>query len=233
MVMSYNQLLASCENLLVDTGSQNLIDIFPQAIQQAENLLYRELDLLSCRASDTSVTLISGSRDATCPSDISVVEGISLLSPAGQTLPTAARIGLERASLDFMDMLYGAGSSATGMPEYYAMKSDTAIVFAPTPNGSYHIEITGTVDPAPMSNSNQTTFLGNQFPDLLLAAVMMFMTGWQQNFGAQSDNPQMSQSWKSTYDTLLPSASEYVQRQKSQSPNWTPFTPTPLSTPRT
>lgn len=234
MAMTYNSLLSYLENLLVDSApSTDFSNILPAAIQQAENDLYRSLDLLACRGSDTTVTLTPSSRDATCPATISVVEGISYLTPVGNTPPTATRNGLERASLDFIDMMYGASEATTGTPLYFAMKSDTAIVIAPTPASAWKLEITGTAQPTAMSASNQTTFLGNQFPDLLLAGCMVLLTAWQQNWGASSDNPQMAISWKSNYDGLMKPALEYVQRQKSQSPNWNPFSPTPLSTPRT
>ncbi len=231
--MNYSQLTSALENILVDAApSTDFSNILPFAIQQTESDLYRILDILSCRTSDTSVALTPSSRNATCPSTISVVEGISYLTPVGNTPPTAARNPLTRASLDFIDMMYGASEASTGTPLYFAMKSDTAIVIAPTPTSAWKLEITGTAQPAAMSVSNTTTFLGNQFPDLLLAGCMVFLTAWQQNFGASSDNPQMAVSWGSTYERLLKPALEFVQRQKSQDPGWNPFSPTPLSTPR-
>lgn len=233
MAMTYNQLLVYLENLLVDAApSTDFTSILPAAIQYSEDRIYRELDLLSTRTSDTSVALTPSSRNATCPSAINVVEGISLLTPVGNTPPTAARSVLERASLDFIDFTYGASEASTGTPLYFAMKSATGIVFAPTPASAWKIEITGTAQPTAMSLSNQTTYLGNNYPDLLLAGCMVFLTGWQQNFGASSDNPQMAMSWETQYNKLFSSANEEVQRQKSQDPNWTPFAPTSLSEPR-
>lgn len=232
MTINYSQLVSALQNLLVDDGSTNFTAILPQAISYAEDRCYRELDFLANRATDTSVTLTAGSRNATCPADINVVEGIALLNPAGQLPPSASRIVLERSSLDFIDSFYGSESDV-GTPQFYALKNDIAIVLAPSPMSPWIIEITGTIQPAAMSNSNTTTVLGNYFPDLMLAACMVFLTGWQQNFGAQADNPQMAQSWETQYGILKTSALEFIQRQKSQDPNWTPFTPTPLSTPRT
>ncbi len=231
-MMTYDNLLNYSMNIMVDAQpSSDFQAIFPAAIQQAENSIYRALDLLSCRGSDSTATLSTSTRNATCPSTISIVEGISYLTPAGNTPPNATRNGMERVSLDFIDQFYG-DESVQGKPLYFAMKSDTAIVVAPTSDATYKIEITGTVQPTAMSPSQQTSFLGNQFPDLLLAGVIVFMCAWQKDLGQSSDNPQLALSWKGIYDGLMPSAMEYVQRQKSQSPNWNPFSPTPLSTPR-
>lgn len=229
--ITYSQLVSAIGNLIVDTGSSDFTAILPQMIQQAENRIYRELDLLSSRTSDTSVTLVAGTRTATCPSTINIVEGVSILTPVGQPVANCRRNVLERTSLDFLDFAYGQ-ESTTAQPGYFAMKTDTAIVFGASPDSAYTIEITGTAQPTAMSNSVQTSYLGNYYPDLLLAASMVFASAWQKDYGTQSDNPQQAQSWESQYQTLFKSAFEETQRQKSQDPNWTPFSPTPLSTPR-
>lgn len=188
--------------------------------------------MLSTRLSDPSVVLTPSSRNATCPSTINIVEGISLLTPIGSVPPNATRTVLERAALDFIDFAYGAIETTTGTPIYFAMKSDTNIVLAPTPASAWHIEVTGTAQPDAMSFTNQTTYLGNNYSDLLIAGCMIFLTGWQKDFGTQSDNPQQAVSWESQYEILFKSAQEEVQRQKSQDPGWSPFAPTPLAAPR-
>lgn len=229
--ISYNTLLNSIKNLVVDTGSTDFTAIFPQAIQYAESRCYRELDMLALRGSDTSVTLSTSTRNATCPSTVSIVEGISLLTPAGNAPPNATRVPLERASIDFIDQFYG-NETTQSQPLFYAMKSDTAIVIAPTADAAYKIEITGTVQPTPMSLGNQNSFLGDFFPDLLLSAAMVFMSAWQRDAGSQM-SPQDVNTWQSMFDMEMKSAQEWVQRQKSQDPNWNPLSPTPLSQPRT
>ena len=46
---------------------------------------------------------------------------------------------------------------------------------------------------------NTTTWLGDNVPDLFFCACMVEAAGWMQNFGAQSDNPQMALSWEARY----------------------------------
>lgn len=233
-MITYDTLNLSLQNLLVDQGpSTNYTQILPQAISYAENRLYRELDLLSTRIVDnTSVTLVAGTRTATLPANFQIVEGISIFTPLGQAISSSTRNVLERTTIDFLDFFYG-NESTTAQPEYFAMLTDTTIVFGASPNAAYRIEIIGTGQPTAMSSSNQTSYLGNNFQDLLIAACMIFMTGWQKDYGAQTDDSGSSQSWTTQYNALLPSAIEQTNRQKSQSPNWAPFAPTPLSTPRT
>ena len=226
--INYNQLLSSCENLLVDTGSTDLINIFPQAIQFSENKCYQALDMLSNRGTDNSVALTASTRTATLPAAVNVVEGISAITPYGNQ--TGKRNPVERASIDFIDMAY-PDPTITGLPTWYALLSDTVAVFAPTPDHNYYIEVTGTVDPPPMSATQQTSPLGNYFPDLLLSGCMIFLSIWQRDVGSPMA-PQDANAWQAAFAEQLKSAQEYIQRQKAQDPNWTPFSPTPLSTPR-
>lgn len=232
MSLDYSTLLSSIKNLCVDDGSTDFTAIFPQAIAYCENRAYRELDMLSDRVDPSpTVTLSAGSRNATCPASIQVVEGINLLTPVGQVPPTASRSNLERMSLDFIDIAYGS-ESTTGTPTVFAMKTDTTIILAPTPASAWKIEIVGTGQAAPMSPTNTTSPLGNYFPDLLLSGVMIFMSAWQRDVGGQM-NPGDADTWSSAFKMQMQSAIEFIQRQKSQDPGWNPLTPTPLATPRT
>ena len=65
-----------------------------------------------------------------------------------------------------------------------------------------------------MSVTNTSTQLTNFFPDLFIAASMIFATGYQRDFGAQSDNPAQGQSWENQYDLLIKSALTEEARKK-------------------
>lgn len=226
--LTYNALVTAVENLLVDNGSSQLISIIPQAIMFAEGDLYRSLDMLSDRISDNTVRLVTGTRTATCPTSINIVEGVSVITPSTGT--TGKRNPAERASIDFIDMAY-PDPTILSLPTWFAMLSDVTMVFASTPDQNYYIEVTGTAAPVAMSSAQQTSPLGNYFPDLLLSTSMIFLSNWQRDFGSQM-NPQDSQMWQTSHDMQLKSALEYIQRQKSQDTNWSPYTAAPLSTPR-
>lgn len=226
--ITYNALQTACQNLLVDNGSVAFTGIFPQAIMFAEGDLYRQLDLLSDRISDNTVHLTSGTRTATCPTTINIVEGVSVITPS--TDATGKRNPAERVSIDFIDMAY-PDPTILALPIWFAMLSDVTMVFASTPDQNYYIEVTGTAAPVAMSAAQQTSPLGNYFPDLLLSTCMIFLSNWQRDFGSQMA-PQDSQMWQTSHDMQLKSALEYIQRQKAQDPNWSAMSPSPLSTPR-
>jgi hypothetical protein len=54
-----------------------------------------------------------------------------------------------------------------------------------------------------------------------MAASMVFGSGYMRNFGAQADNPQMSQSWETQYQLLKQSANAEAARQKFAGWDWT------------
>jgi hypothetical protein len=60
---------------------------------------------------------------------------------------------------------------------------------------------------------------------------MVFMAGHMRDFGAQTDNPQMAQSWETQYNNLLKSMSADSLRMKFQSQAWTSQVPNPAATP--
>lgn len=229
--MNYTDLVANLTNLLQATGSTDFTAILPALIADGENRIYREIDFLTTRTTNTA-TCASGSRNVTCPANIIIVEGVSVISPSGSAPAAGTRNNLERVSLDFIDLTWPQ-ESVTGLPLNFAMKSDTAVVVSPTPDANYTAEFTGIYRPAPISASNPTTWLATNLPDLLLASCMIFGSAYQRDFGAMSDNPQMAVSWESHYQALKQGAVEEEQRRKDQGVNWTPFSQTPASTPRT
>ena len=95
------------------------------------------------------------------------------------------------------------------------------IIVGPWPNVSYNLEVIGTIRPQPLSASNPNTFLTQYLPDVFLAASMIFATGYQRDFGSQSDNPQQGQSWENQYQLLMQSDSAEELLKKYVPPSWT------------
>lgn len=212
----------------------NFQGILPSAIDYGEQRLYRELDLLNTVTRD-SAPLSTGNRNFTLPQNngrFVVTNGFNLITPAATTNPdSGARVQLIPVSRDYLDSV-GGSPTFTGAPANYAMITDQTIVVGPQwPDAAYTLEVVGTIRPTPLSSTNVQTFLTLYLPDLWLAATMIFMTGWQQNWGAQSDNPQAAVSWTQQYDALLASANIEEQRKKYSSGGWGSLSPTPVATP--
>jgi hypothetical protein len=58
---------------------------------------------------------------------------------------------------------------------------------------------------------------------------MIFITGYQRDFGAQSDNPQQAQSWEAQYNNLVKGAMLESLRQKFSGPGWTSLSAIPIA----
>lgn len=233
--MNYTDLVNTLSNLtVIQSTDVNFQQILPQAIAYAEDRIYRELDLLSTVTRD-SAALTASNRNFTLPQNngrFVVTNGLNLITPATVTTPdSGTRTQLIPASRDFLDSV-GGSPSYTGPPVNYAMITDQTIIVGPAwPDANYTLEVIGVIQPNPISASNPTTFLSLYLPDLLTAACMVFMSGYQQNFGAQSDNPQMAQSWETQYGKLFASANVVEMRKKYASGAWGSLQPTTIATP--
>jgi hypothetical protein len=209
MALTYAQYKTALETLAVEQASDtNWTTILPQVIEYAEARCYRDLDYLGLVGRDTTSSLTANDRDFSLPTPSGgtwdVVSEINVII-------SGSRTPLTKISLPAMSMLWPQESAptTTSVPAYYAHVTDTTIVVGPplgSAAGTATVEVVGTITPDALSVSNTTTYLSTNYPDLLLAASMIFISGYQRNFGAQADNPQQAQSWTAQYMTLLESA---------------------------
>jgi hypothetical protein len=98
--------------------------------------------------------------------------------------------------------------------------------------GTATAEVVGRIQPTALSASNTTTVLSTDYPDLLISASMIFVAGWQQNYGSQSDNPQQASSWEMIYQKQPAGASLQEARARFAGPSWTPTRPEPAAQPQ-
>jgi len=235
--MNYADWTATLANMTgYDVADPNFVQILPSAINYAEGRIYREADFISTVIRDTGV-LTANSRNFTLPSNVgqfNVVRQLNCITPA-ETLPAdGTRNPMTPVSTEVMDMLWPSeqAPSTPSIPTMFAMltqnnvKSQTVdVLVGPAPDDSYNVEVIGTVNPTPLSESNPTTYLTLYLPDLFLAASMVFMTGFQKSFGAQADDPRSAMSWEQQYLTLFKSADLVDARQRFAAASWTSAQP--------
>lgn len=213
MAFTYAQLKTAIAGAMpISESDANFTAMLPDAISYGENRIYRELDLLATVVRDSTGTLNANSRNFTLPSTngrFVTVTGVNVFS-------SSVRYPLVRASRDVIDALWPTetAASASTIPQYWAPITDQDIIVGPPPGVNLTAEVIGTIRPAPLSASNPTTFLSNYLPDLLLAACMVYVTGWMKNYGAQADDPKMAQSWENQYQQLRASANAEELRKK-------------------
>jgi hypothetical protein len=215
------------------SADPNFNNVLPRAIEQAEQRIYRELDLITTQTSETAA-LTGGVRNIAIPTGILILHELNVITPAATAPDAGTRNPCQRVSLAFLNAVAPTAAATQGspsVPKYYALLDDVDVRLGPAPDAAYQAEFIGIVRPAPMTSANPATWLGTNLPDLFLAGVNVFMAGYQRDFGAQSDNPQLALSWEQNFQTLLKSAAVEEARRKAQSVAWQPYSPAPLATP--
>lgn len=235
MSLNYTQYVTELANFFpISSGDANFSTFLPGNVEYAEQRIYRELDLLFTQVTDDSAALSSGVRNFTLPTTQGTyitADQMHVLTPVGALSSNGTRNSLVCVSPEFIDVTYPSGTQFTGVPKYYAMRSNTLVILGPSPDAAYRMEVIGIQRPATLSSANSSTILTQYVPDLFMAAALVHASGYMKNFGAQSDNPQMAQSWESQYQLLFKSASVEQARAKFQSEGWTSEQPSPIATP--
>ena len=224
--MLYADVVSALANHLeIPAADPDFANILPRATEDAEQRCYRELNLdaNSTRLSATTVppisALMAGNRNLVLTVGTFVVlDSVNVVTPAAVpgfpvSPDTGTRTRLVRLSWDALDAIYGSGA-IKGLPAYFALQDAATIAFGPWPDQNYPVEILGTIRPAPLSAQNTSTTLTLYFPDLFIAACMVYLSGYTRNFGAQSDDPRMALSWEATYQARLKSAIVEEARKK-------------------
>jgi hypothetical protein len=229
------------EMAVVAENDASFLAILPSMIDYATLRINRDLDLLITSASLTGVgyKLTAGNRNLSFSQNLPdgsyfvVSEQINLITPAGQvSLDNSTRIPLLPATKEFLDAVFGSTILENrAQPKYFAPFNDTLFLVGPVPDEDYYVEVVGTVRPAPLSEDVPTTFISQYLPDLLIMASMIYISAYQRNFGRQSDDPQMAQSYESQYGMLLKSAMVEEARKKYEGAAWSSQAPAPVASP--
>jgi|SRR5882724_3281503 len=237
MSLTYATFTTSLANfLVVPVGDPNYISALPNIIDDAEQMTYRDLDLLNTIYRDSSVALVAGNRNfteatSTTNGPFLVTQELNVISPAGTFDPElGTRNPLLPSTKEVLDFLY-PNATGSGVPQYFAPINQNSFIVGPWPDAAYTVEVVGTQRPAPLSASNTTTLLSTYFPDVFLNAALVMGAGFLKNFGAATDDPQSGVSWQIKYDRSLKSASTEEARKKFQAQGWSELSTGPEATP--
>ena len=235
MSLDYPTYVSQISNLMViGSTDANFQTMLPGMITYAEQRIYRELDLLYTQTTDATTQVSSGNRNFSLPTSVGTfitVDNLNIITPAGTQSSAGSRVPLMPVDRSFIDLVYPSGQTVTNTPEYYAMASNTQVIFGPSPDGAYYAEVVGIQRPTMLSSNNSSTILTQYVPDLFVAASMVFGMGYMRDFGGQTDNPQAGQSWENQYQMLFKSAAVEQARAKFESEGWTSEQPSPVATP--
>jgi hypothetical protein len=233
--MDYNTYVQQIATMsVVPVTDTNYQIILPQMISYAELRMQRDLDFLSTQISTTAYSFTASNNTLTVPqSQFVTTETMEVIDGSGASTP------LLPVTKEFLQNVYGSGST-TGLPAYYAEYGGDAattgytsqlIIVGPIPSASYQVRLTGTVRSVPLSATNTQTYISTNLPDMMIMASMIYISAYQRNFGRQSDDPQMAQSYESQYQALKASALVEENRKKYEASAWSSYSPAPAATP--
>lgn len=218
-------------NYASDTNFQNAL---PSFIDDAEQRLYRELDLLNTVFRDSSATFSTNTRTLSLPSATAtfvVIQDINAITPAGTSNPdSGTRNPIVPGSRPQLDFTYPSSAGST-VPQYFAMVTQNQIVVGPWPDQAYQVEVVGTFRPIPLSAANPTTLLTLYFPDLWFSATQVIGAAYLKNWGTAADDPRMALTWESHVGTLLTSAKMEEDRKRFAAAGWSSQSANPQATP--
>lgn len=202
--------------------------VMPQALQYAELRVQRDLDLLSARTS-RSYTLTAGSNQLVLSASDFVAVETMMVNNGINTTPVLP------SSLEFIQNVYGDASS-TGVPAYFAMyggdlssggSTSNYIQYGPYSPSAYSATITGMVRLASLYSfatsalaGTGVTWMSSYVPDLLIQASMIYISEFQRNFSAVSNDPQMPGIYEQQYEALLGGAKAENSRSKFEASAW-------------
>ena len=243
--LTYNAYVTEIANLTVaQTQTVNSVvqgvdatfnAMFPGILNYAENRIQRDLQLEQAVV-PVSYTLNSGSKTVSVPiGDLLSIETVTVNNIP--VLPTSA---------EYLQNVYTNSGTQLGPPEVFAIQGGDSVTygavsmsiqFGPWADQNYTVvmrgptRMTSLYTYANQSQANVTkTFISTMLPDLLIQASMVYVSEYQRNFGATSNDPQMGFGYEQAYQALLQSAHVDEARRKFESGGWTSHAPTPLAT---
>ena len=164
--MNYSELLTNVRDyteVSSDVLSDSVINTF---IVNVENKVQKQLDLDAFRKFSTSSFTI-GSPFITLPDDFDLERGVQIVDTA-----TNDRTWLEQRDTTFIDEYNVDRVNNTGKPKYYANWDQNTMIFAPTPDATYTIELWYNKTPERLSSTNTTTWLSNNAPEVLIYGTL-------------------------------------------------------------
>jgi hypothetical protein len=218
--MTYAQMVERLALLLVtDTTDAAFAAMLPAMIEAAELRCYRDCDFPSARRVSQSVIALG---------DAAIAPPPDMVVPRALWLEINGAVVAELLRRDATYLReYAPNPAVRGVPRYFALTDAGTLLLAPASSGSYALRMEYTYRPAALAAGNPTTWLSERYPDLLVYAAMVFASGYQRNFGAQSDDPQMPGSWERLYQTALATA----RNEAALGKGWGAFDRTPAPPP--
>jgi|TARA_X000001036_G_C20487280_1_gene728296 hypothetical protein len=172
--MTYDELKTKIRNY-TEVGSTVLSDtILNGIIEDAEFRIFRDVDSDNNRRYATA-NLVVNTRFIQTPDNALIVRSAQIVDSDGTTSANN-RDFLQWRDTSFMSEFNNL--ETTGVPKYYSWWDKNHLVFAPTPDATYTIQLNYILKDAGLSSTNTTTYLSLNFPNGLLYACLVEAYGF-------------------------------------------------------
>lgn len=169
---NYTYLVTDLIRTTENDGSE-FYNAIPNFVNRAEERLTKSLDDYGL-VKTTVVSLTSGTNTYTLPSDIRIIKNLYIED-------SNTKINLLQRTDEFIND-YWPVSASTGTPKYYARKTNTQILFAPTASATYSGELVYTARPSALTSSVQTNYFTDFCYDALFYGCMIEAANFMKNY---------------------------------------------------
>ena len=158
-----------------EVSSTVLTDIILNGIiEDAEFRIFRDVDSDNNRRYATA-NLVVNTRFIQTPDNALIIRSAQIIDSDG-TASANNRDFLQWRDTSFMSEFNNL--ETTGVPKYYSWWDKNHLVFAPTPDATYTIQLNYILKDAGLSSTNTTTYLSLNFPNGLLYAFLVEAYGF-------------------------------------------------------
>lgn len=195
-----NDLIEATEN----DGSE-FVSAIPKMVNRVEERLTKALDDYGLVLT-TVVTIDSGSNLLTLPSGTRVVKNLRIED-------SGTKINLLQRTDEFI-YDYWPVSASTGTPKYYAKKTNTDVIVAPTASATYSGELVYVARPVTLTSATQNNYFTDFCYDALFYGCMVEAGDFMKNYTVSNYYEQRYQNAVE----LLRNQSRRTRRDDMQAP---------------
>ena len=214
--------------------------LIPMMLNYAEQRIQRDMELLNTQVMRGPYPLAVGSNQLSVPpSDLLVIQDV-LVSIGGVPTP------MHPVSKSYVLTVWPS-TSTPGPPKVVALQggdattqglTGTILIFGPPPDAPYQVNCIGESRAPTLASyattadaATKSTWIATWLPDLLVVACMIYVSAYQRDFGRQSDDPQMAQSYEAQYQALLDGANKQEFQRRWEADAWSALAKSPVATP--
>lgn len=190
---TYATLTADLQSWTEDDSTE-FVAAIPTIIALGERRVFNDSDLDSTFA--TATATLTANNNLIAPPGNDVVIRYLLLTNAG-----VKTFLLQKEQSFIAD--YQPNTSTTGVPRYYAVRSDASLILAPTPDSAYTLEMGYETLPTGLSGSNTTTWLSTYAYDTLLFACLIESAAYLKDDNRVVAGPNGLGMWSAKYQASL------------------------------